>query len=187
MAILTIRDEYFDWLCYLIEKGCPFKKKYKKLLRYLFNRDFYWSIPMDENRFYDGLELREEFLDSFVENVRPVPIEEQELYFPNRNCNLLEMLIALARRGARDIVGDDIYGNEAVWFWRMIGNLNLFIMDDYNFDLEMVDRIIDIFLNRKYEPDGEGNIFYIKGDRRDMRSVDLWCQLCWYINYIISG
>ena len=54
MAGLTIKDEYFDWLCYLVEPYCPIQKSYRKLLRYLFERGFYWSLPMDENRFYDG-------------------------------------------------------------------------------------------------------------------------------------
>lgn len=182
----TLYDYYFDWLYEQVAIDCPRRRPYIKLLLYLFNRDFYWLVPMDENRYYDALELRDEFLDYYIDHHWAVITIEIEEEF-KRHASVLEVLITLSRRCHDDIVGDDSYGSTGVWFWRMIGNLNLYSMDDFNFDREMVDRIIDIFLNRKYSHDGEGNIFYIRGDSRDMRSVEIWCQLCWYVNYILSG
>jgi len=182
----TLRDLYFDWLFKKVTSSSPIRKRYKKLLKYLFERDFYWSIPLDENRCFDALNLREEFFDEFVDIYYPISVEEIEDNFKPNSCNLFEMMVALALRIELDIIGNQNYGNYEVWFWRMINNLGLYTMDDHNFDREMVSKVIDIFLNRKYEPDGEGNIFYIRGDSRDMREVEIWCQLCWYVDYILD-
>lgn len=183
--IKTLKEYYFDWLCEQVVPNCPARrKKYTKLLRYLFNKEFYWLIPMDENRYFDALELRDEFFDYFID-IRPVSIKESEENF-ERSCNVLEMLIALARRAVYDVVGDESYGNEGEWFWRMIWNLHLYSFDDPNFDREMTEKIVDIFLSRKYEPNGEGNIFKVRGDFDDMRQIEIWCQLCWYTDYFLS-
>ena len=182
--IKTLKDYYFAWLADQVKPYRPMqRKKYDKLLRFLFEKEFYWSIPMDENRYFDALELREDFLDYFVD-IRPVTIEESEENL-GRSCNVLEMLIALSKRAVYDVVGDDSCGNEAEWFWRMIWNLHLYSLDDQNFDREMAEKIVDIFLSRKYEPNGDGNIVRID-DGRDMRDIEIWCQLCWYANYILS-
>lgn len=181
--IKTLKDYYFEWLFDKVMPDCPTRRKYyNKLLKYLFNKEFYWLIPMDENRYFDALELREDFLDDFID-IRPVSIEESEETL-GRGCNVLEMLVALARRAVYDVVGDDSCGNIGDWFWRMIWNLHLYSLDDHNYDREMAEKIVDIFLSRKYEPNGEGNIFRIDG--RDLRSIEIWCQLCWYANDILS-
>ena len=182
--IKTLKDYYFAWLTDKVMPSCPtHRKRYRKLLKCLYDKEFYWMIPMDENRYFDALELREDFLDDFID-IRPVTIEESEENF-GRSCNVLEMLVALARRAVYDVVGDDSCGNEGDWFWRMIWNLHLYSLDDQNFDREMAEKILDIFLSRKYAPDGEGNIFRIP-DRTDMQEIEIWCQLCWYANYILS-
>ena len=184
--IITLKDLYFDWLFKRVTDFNPQRKRFKKLLRYLFDRDFYWLLPLDENRYYDALNLREDFFDEIAEGGRPISIEEVEDNFGNQTCNLLEVMVALAIRCEIDIVGNSSYGTSEIWFWRMINNLGLYTMDDYDFDHEMTAKIIDIFLSRKYEPDGEGNIFYIRGDKRYMREVEIWCQMCWYVDYILN-
>lgn len=183
--VKTLKEYYFEWLCDLVVPDCPQikRKRYYKLLRFLFEKEFYWSIPMDENRYFDALSLREDFLDYFVD-IRPVLIEESEEEL-GRTCSVLEMLIALARRAVYDVIGDDSAGTEGDWFWRMIWNLRLYSLDDTNFDKEMAEKIVDIFLSRKYERNGNGNIFQID-DGRDMRNIEIWCQLCWYADYILS-
>lgn len=182
--IKTLNDYYFEWLCNLVTSGNhTIWKRYTKLLRYLYNKKFYWSIPMDENRYYDALSLREDFLDDFID-IRPVTIEESEESF-GKGCNVLEVLAALSRRAVYDVIGDESCGSESDWFWTMLGNLRLDIFSNKDFDYEMADKVVDIFLSRKYEPNGDGNIFIID-DRRDLRTVEIWCQLCWYADYILS-
>ena len=68
------------------------------------------------------------------------------------------------------------------WFWDMVRNLGLMNMTDDRFDEGHVRKVIDIFLDRKYEPDGQGGLFKIRHCRRDFREVEIWCQLNWYLD-----
>ena len=58
-------------------------------------------------------------------------------------------------------------------------------MDDNNFDERYTQNVIDIFMSRNYSPDGEGGLFTIKGCDRDLRTVEIWYQLCWYLNTLL--
>ena len=66
----------------------------------------------------------------------------------------------------------------------MIRNLGLGSMTDVNFDDDYVKDRIEIFLYREYEPDGKGGLFTIKNCDIDLRTVEIWTQLCWYIDSI---
>lgn len=68
------------------------------------------------------------------------------------------------------------------WFWDMVRNLGLMNMTDDRFDEGHVRKVIDTFLDRKYEPDGQGGLFKIRHCRRDLREVEIWCQLNWYLD-----
>ena len=45
-----IYGHYYDWLVQLIGGECYRGSHYTNLLVLLFETDFYWVIPMDENR-----------------------------------------------------------------------------------------------------------------------------------------
>ena len=68
------------------------------------------------------------------------------------------------------------------WFWEMIVNLGLGGMMDDIFDVEHVEYIVDRFLNREYEPNGRGGLFFIRNCKYDLRRVEIWYQLCWYLD-----
>ena len=70
------------------------------------------------------------------------------------------------------------------WFWGMIVNLGIGAMNDDRFDEKYVDEVIERFLNREYEPDGRGGLFTVKNCDTDLRNVEIWYQLCWYLNGI---
>ena len=70
------------------------------------------------------------------------------------------------------------------WFWGMIINLDLGPFVNGKFDKRLVDDIITRFLNREYEPDGRGGLFMIRHCTRDLRTVAIWHQLCWYLDSI---
>jgi len=40
-------------------------------------------------------------------------------------------------------------------------------------------------MDREYSYNGEGGLFAVQHPRRDMRTVELWWQMCWYINTIL--
>lgn len=171
---------YFKWLCdKVIDKESPLK--YTKLMKHLWEAPFMPLMSMDENRANDGLDLRWEFGREL--NISQEQIEEDLNYRPEPECRIIEMMIALAIRCEETIMTDDRYGNRTgEWFWNMIVSLGLGTMNDTRYDRKYVNIIIDNFNNREYKKDGEGGLFTIRGIRKDMRNVEIWYQMCWYLD-----
>ena len=173
-----INDEYFEWLCELIDVN-RFSKRvsYRKLLMRLHDIEFTWFIFRDENRADDGLQLRRRFA-----LVRDDLSVQRYLEGP---CSVLEMIVALALRCEECIMDDAAIGNRTgQWFWGMVHNLGLTPMTDDKFDREFVNDVIYRLLNREYEPDGKGGLFTVRHCAHDLRTVEIWCQLSWYLGSI---
>lgn len=177
MARIVKRDPYFEWI---YDKMCdtrfPESVTFRKLLSYLHNTEFVYSIPRDENRAEDGRDLRKRFNyeTGAVGPPRCLP------------CSVLEMMVALVIRAEETIMDDPLLGNRtAQWFWGMIVNLGLGNMDDTRFDERHVDYTITRFLDRRYSPDGKGGLFTIKNCNEDLRNVEIWYQLNWYLDTIV--
>ena len=82
-------------------------------------------------------------------------------------------------------MSNDVFGDRTgYWFWLMIDNLGLGNMVNSQFDSTKVDNIIDNFLNRTYEKNGKGGLFTIRNCDTDLRKVEIWYQLCWYLDTI---
>ena len=183
MEIEKVIDDYFDWLYDLVCDGIySGRNSYRQLLMFLHNTEFTWIIEMDENRAHDGIDLRDRFSISqgydysFVDRCI------------SRPCSVLEMMIALAIRCEENIMDDTAYGDRTTqWFWGMINNLGLGDMIDSRFDEYYVDKTVNQFLNRDYSPDGKGGLFTIKNCDFDLRDVEIWCQLNWYLDSILGG
>lgn len=174
-----IGDEYFNWLFELVYEGrYTAPGPYSKLLTHLHDTEFRYSIPNDQNRAEDGVDLRWRFVcDKDCRSRYPY------LAGP---CSMLEMLVALAIRCEESIMDEAHMGDRtAQWFWGMIVNLGLGPMVDYHYDAKEVDQCINRFLNREYSPDGRGGLFTIRGCDRDLRTVEIWYQLCWYLDSIV--
>jgi len=126
---------------------------------------------MDVNRVADGLNLRE------------------RLGFQSGNpCSIFEMMVALAVRCEEHIMTNDEIGDRTPrWFWGMIENLGLREMTDDIFDESVVDEIIERFLARDYSYNGRGGLFYVSEPRMDMRDVEIWYQMMWYLDEEIKG
>lgn len=174
MSDNPLREEYYGYLVSLV-KGSS--KPYKKLLRYLFDKSFQYQLPMDGCREEDGVELRYIFGDLHQYDETVIMS-----YLDDRPCSIFELLIALASRMSVEyLTGSNDPNEVAPIFWEMISNLDLTAMKDGRFDFYVVEDVIDSFLFREYRYDGTGGIFPIKGIDRDMRNVDLWSQMCWYL------
>lgn len=173
-----INDEYFEWLCELVDsKRFSKQVSYRKLLMHLHNIEFTWFIPHDDNRADDGIQLRRRY--SLIRNDTTLSSYIQG------PCSVLEMIVALATRCEETIMDDALMGNRTgQWFWGMIHNLGLSSMTDSNFDRDFVDEVIARFLNREYEPDGKGGLFTVRHCNHDLRTVEIWCQLSWYLGSI---
>lgn len=170
-----IRNEYFYWLVGLVCNGRFSKENsFENLLAYLHETEFVYLIPKDVNRANDGINLRWRF-------------ECEEHHSSNHHgpCSVLEMMVALAVRCEEAIMDNPSYGDRTgQWFWGMIVNLGLGSMSDSNFDRRYVEETVNRFLNREYEPDGRGGLFRVKQCTQDLRDVEIWYQLCWYLDSI---
>lgn len=175
-----IRYEYFDWLFDLVcEDLFSNQISYRELLSYLHNTKFRYLNSRDRNRADDGVDLRRRFaLYQGYEDSCDMVVD-----MLSGPCSVLEMMVALAIRCEETIMDDPSKGNRTCqWFWGMISNLGLGSMTDDRFDEVYAKNAIDIFLNREYEPDGRGGLFTIRNCDVDMRRLEIWYQLCKYLN-----
>lgn len=179
-----VRREYFEWLYdYMCAGKFSTDNSFRKLLEHLHELEFTYSIPRDRNRAEDGKNMHFRFI--IAHEYEYEDISEEILDVLDAPCSVLEMLIALSIRCEETIMDDpDVGDRTAQWFWNMINNLGLGGMIDSRFDCDKVDRIISRLLSRSYAPDGTGGLFTIKNCKYDLRDVEIWVQLCWYLDTI---
>lgn len=177
-----LNREYFEWMYQLVyNEQYSRRLSYRKLLSHLHDVEFIYVIGMDSNRAEDGIDLRYRF--GYEQQYESPMIAT---FLDDRFCSILEMLIALAMRCEEHIMDDPNVGNRTgQWFWNMIVNLGLGSMYDHHFSEKRVDDIIEAFVNRQYKRNGEGGLFTVKHCRNDLRSAEIWYQMCWYLDEIL--
>lgn len=170
-----INNRYFEWMFDLVCSGrYDGPVTYRKLLSYLHNTEFTYIIPMDSNRAENGIDMRWRFVLS--EDCK------SRYEYLDGPCSVFEMMIALAMK-IEEIMYDTAVGDRTgQWFWGMISDLGLKTMIDDNFDKDYVEEVVMRFLNREYEPNGRGSLFVIKDCTQDLRKVEIFQQLCWYLD-----
>lgn len=176
----SVKRDYFNWLYDIVaSERYSEHVSFKELLMYLHCIEFTWfdSISKDANRASDGMNLRYRY--GVKHGFKDIP---SCLDGP---CSVLEMMIALSIRCEEDIMDNPQMGDRTgQWFWGMVSNLGLGSMTDTRFNKQYIDEVITKFLNREYEPDGEGGLFTIRDCEYDLRDVEIWYQLCWYLDTI---
>ncbi len=176
MVRIDMKEAYFNWLCEQVEATDPDIK----LLYLLDHIPFTYSVPFDDNRYEDGIDLRYRF--GYAIHAGNAMVAEE---LDDHECSVLEMLIALSIRCEEQIMMDIDKGSRVgKWFWSMISNLGLKPYGHSISDKQMVETIVRRFLERRYKPSGEGGLFTIPNTKRDLRTVEIWTQLMWWINYI---
>ena len=176
-----INEDYFEWL-YEGMCGNRYSKNisYRKLLEHLHNTNFRYTISNDKNRASDGIDLRYSFALSQGCEDEPELITD----YLKGPCSVFEMMVALAQR-CESVMDDPKIGDRTgQWFWGMINNLGLGGMNDNRYDEQYVDDVIDTFLDREYKSNGKGGLFTIRNCEYDLREVEIWYQLCWYLDTI---
>lgn len=176
---------YFNWLCHLVQVDDHYGSSYFVMAKILHNIEFYSIVPRDDNREKDGTRLREIWLDEIIEVGEELGCgyPDYSLKYLSGPCTMLEMLVGLSYRIEMDVMQDDREGNRtSFWFWQMILNLTLGMIDNLSDDYitpdgenilkEDVARVLD----RKYEYDGRYGLFPLRESTLDMREVELWYQ-----------
>lgn len=163
---------YFVWLYDQImpsELRNPRRSRWV-FAKQLYEKEFVWFVPNDDNRVSDGLALREEFIrDSGLE-----PSDE----WSSMGCSMLELLVALSRRMCWVMDGepDD-------FFWEMITNIGLqHYSDEYYRAMqsysEAVDEALDRVIWRTYDYTGNnGGLFPLFEPDTDQTKTELWFQM----------
>lgn len=172
---MTMQERYFNWLLDQVK----IESNFSSLMKQLHGRTFIAIMPMDENRIKDGTDLRyrfgyEEELDDDIIN---------HYLFRDKGCSILEMMIGLALRCEETIMVDPELGDRTgFWFWNMISSLGLDEMTNDIYNPEIVDDILTRFIDRKYKPNGEGSLYTIYNFDKDLRDIDIWYQMQYYLD-----
>ena len=174
-----INEDYFEWL-YEGMCGNRYSKNisYRKLLEHLHNTNFRYTISNDKNRASDGIDLRYSFALSQGCEDEPELITD----YLKGPCSVFEMMVALAQRCESGMDDPKIGDRTGQWFWGMVNNLGG--MNDNRYDEQYVDDVINTFLDREYKSNGKGGLFTIRNCEYDLREVEIWYQLCWYLDTI---
>ena len=143
------------------------------LLLQLFNKEFSWVVPNDDNRANDGLYLREVFSNEFGGNIEFAT-----------GVNMLELMVGLAYRLGFEM--SDESEDPAYWFAILLTNTGLDRFHDKRYLADFasashVDNILNRIINRDYDADGYGGFFPLQRPEEDQRGLELWGQLNSYI------
>jgi len=167
---------YLDWLIdqvALLDSLNP-ARTYKLLVEQMHRIEFFWSVPNDDNRIADGVDLRLEFLNS-------IGATERDGNFMEVNCSVMEMLVALCRRLAFQSGKDEYF-----WFRQLLDNIGIGIYNDEAY-MRLIDatETIDLawheVIHRKYRANGRGGLFPLKHPRKNQKEVEIWYQMSAYL------
>lgn len=177
-----IINAYFEWLFDMVcgERFAE-ENSFRKLIIHLHRTIFRWTIRNDESRANEGKNLRHRFA------LTQMPDLDERLILDilAGPCSVLEMMVSLAIYCEEHVMDNPQLGDRtSQWFWNMVVNLGLGGQRDSLYDKRFVEDSLQRFLNREYEPNGKGGLFMIRGCRRDLRKVEIFHQLCWYLGTI---
>lgn len=153
------------------------KRTYWNFLKQLYEKEFLWFVPNDDNRIADGKALRYEFLTEYE-------VDEIDSEWLGLGCSMLEMMVGLSRRLSFET---DVESRD--WFWHLIENLNLTNLNDAEYNenkMHEVDEVLERVIWRTYSPNGAGGLFPLNDVHPDQRHVELWYQMNAFVleNYI---
>lgn len=159
-----IDHDYFEWLISQIEVRS--NRTFNELFERMHNIEFVWTVPNDDNRIQDGLDLRIQFLNGAR---RTIHLD---------GATILEVLIGLSRRVAFTA------GGEAPWWaWQLIENLRLHKSSDplTNGKANRIDDILEDLIWRTYQRNGQGGFFPLNNALEDQTKIEIWYQMNAYV------
>lgn len=146
-----------------------------KIFKVLFEKEFVWIVPNDENRIGDGKALRIAFCEE-------MGFSEVDGCWIELGCSMLELMVGLAKR----LEEEALEGKAHYWFWaHLMENIGLSRMNDKRRftkkTLEMIDDILETIIYRTYNSSGLGGFFPLIEPQHDQREREIWYQLNDYI------
>lgn len=174
-----IEELYYKWLTALAFPNETFQEQYADLLILLYETPYEWDrrFPLDENRYIDGVNLR----DSFAYKMKlPQELISASITGP---CNMLEMLCAFGVRIDNDIMANPSTGYDHGYYWiqKMMNSLGILRYSKMYWDQYEVQQILTNFMKGNYSADGDGGLFYMPNSEKDLRAMSIWDQMCYYI------
>lgn len=167
---------YYEWLVYLLCDNSHPHALYSRVLHHLMDTQFYWVNPYDKNRGEDGIYMRVEY-ERAAENEGDEAIIDAPPW-----PTMLEVMAALAVRCEQSIMYDPDEGDRTtLWFWMMMRNLGIEVTNS-RYDPEETECILQRLLAVEYEPNGVGGLFPVQNSRYDLREMDIWRQMGFYLN-----
>lgn len=165
----TINEAYYNWLLSQVNMR---KSRYSRLMRFLFEEEFIFSLSRDMNRAVDGEDLKYRFA---YERGYSYDYISKAL---DRPCSVLEMMAALCLRCQEYIVvdsGDNRLSGEL--FMDMLSSLRLEQFVDVVFNENIAKRYLDDFMA------GYGPLF--GGYDGRLRTEELWDQAMRHLNELM--
>lgn len=154
---------YYNDLCALVSGEFGYSAgDYDRLLRCLYDLQFYIIDDMMDDKWFEDIEeLR-------IRLNRDYGGENEDDY------NVFEALVAIALAMENRIMTNSELGDRTVlWFWSMLENLEV-VYTDYDFDEEYTEAIIERWLSRNYDRNGDGSPFPLKNSGEDLRNASIW-------------
>lgn len=178
------KDRYLQWLSQIIDLGKNSEidiRLYSIIIEELYNTEFSYDTAIlvgnDTNRIQDAIDLRKDFI---VSNGFSFMLSDPP--------NLLEVMVALARRFEYILNVDTRADDTALRFWELMHNLEFDKIKDVEFYnnktgyMNFVNDRIGRLLGRDYSANGYGGFFPLKDPKENQRNVEIWYQLAAYIN-----
>lgn len=164
MTTTPIDYDYFNWLVSQI--AVPPDKSFNEMFSIMHNTEFHWTVPNDDNRLQDGIDLRSDFLNG----------RRAKLHL--FGATFLEIVVSLSQRLAFQTSQP---ANR--WAWRLIKNIRLNKMSDplTREKVSIVKDTLDTLIWRTYREDGRGGFFPLKHPDEDQTKVEIWYQMNKYI------
>lgn len=182
MTSSSISGDYLRWLALQIrgeDDGHP-DRTYEGLCTIMFEKEFVWLVPNDDNRVADGLELRVDFCHKHgIRAERMGTFLNKE--HPNPPCSFLEVLIGLSRRLA--FIDMEVSSPEG-WAWILLNNLVLHRITDPvgRGRARKADKILDKCIWRGYDSNGAGGFFPLRRPHENQATIEIWYQMSAYLN-----
>lgn len=171
----VLKETYYRWLEYEAFSDPNDRTRYEGVLKELHDIPFYWTIVSDDNRAGDALNFRQhEFLDFYEgkDDMDQMILAQWATAAPS----VLEVLLGISRRWA-------YYFEQPVSFFfaHLFQNMGFHWCPGHPLDLSTREAIrlrCDIWMARRFKPNGEGSPFPIKeGFGPDLRGIDIWGQM----------